>query len=275
MDLAVRFRWLGVAGIELRVSDQVLLIDPFLTRPPSRRMWFGRIRSEGALVAAKIPQCDFVLVTHAHWDHLMDVPEVIQQTNAMAFGSPNACRLLALLGVPEERIHEIKVGDRLPLGAFQVEVLPAEHGLAMGRPFATGSLAQDLRPPLRMRDYRMDKCFSFLIQVGRHRLVEASERPEQAVPADVLFVVPNRERAYYEVLLEVVQPRVVIPIHWDDFFRPLSKPIRPMFKPPTWSFPPLQRMDLTGFRQEIKQIAPATDVFLPEIFCMYDLNEFA
>jgi L-ascorbate metabolism protein UlaG (beta-lactamase superfamily) len=30
MDTAIRFRWLGVAGIELSVNDQVLLIDPCL-----------------------------------------------------------------------------------------------------------------------------------------------------------------------------------------------------------------------------------------------------
>ena len=34
-------RWLGVAGIELRVNKQILVIDPFVTRPPFRRMWFG------------------------------------------------------------------------------------------------------------------------------------------------------------------------------------------------------------------------------------------
>jgi len=33
MDQAVWFRWLGVAGIEVRVNEQILAIDPFLTRP--------------------------------------------------------------------------------------------------------------------------------------------------------------------------------------------------------------------------------------------------
>lgn len=268
-------RWLGVAGIELRANEQILVIDPFVTRPPLRRMWWGRVRSDTSLTAATVPHGDFVLVTHAHWDHVMDVPAVIDQTRAAAFGSSNACQLLAILGVPEERLHEIKAGDQLTLGTFQVEIFPAEHGLVLGRPFASGSLAPHLRPPLRMRDYRMDACFSFLIEVGGLRFLDwSSERVQSALPADVLFVKPQQERTYYEVLLGMVQPRVVIPIHWDDLRRPLSQPLRPMLKPPRLAFPPLAHVDLTAFRQLIKRIAPQTQVFLPEIFHLYELSAF-
>jgi L-ascorbate metabolism protein UlaG (beta-lactamase superfamily) len=268
-------RWLGVAGIELRANEQILVIDPFVSRPPLRRMWWGRVRSDTALVASTVPHGDFVLVTHAHWDHVMDVPAVIDQTRATAFGSPNACQLLAILGVPQERLRKIKVGDQLTLGTFQVETFSAEHGLVLGRPFASGPLAPHLRPPLRMRDYRMDACFSFLIEVGGHRFLDwSSERVHSAPRADVLFVKPQQQRAYYEVLLGVVQPRVVIPIHWDDLMRPLSEPLRPMLKPPRLAFPPLARVDLTAFSQLIKRIAPQTQVVLPEIFRLYDLSVF-
>jgi hypothetical protein len=102
----------------------------------------------------------------------------------------------------------------------------------------------------------------------------SSEQIHSAPPADVLFVKPHQEQAYYEALLGVVQPRVLIPIHWDDFMRPLSQPLRPMLKPPRLAFPPLARVDLTAFRQMIKRIAPQTKVFLPEIFHLYELSEF-
>jgi L-ascorbate metabolism protein UlaG (beta-lactamase superfamily) len=269
----LRFRWLGVAGIELEMNEQVLVIDPFVTRPPWRRMWWGRVRSDAALVATAVPHADFVLVTHAHWDHVMDVPDVLRQTRATAFGSPNTCQLLAILGVPAERLHEIKAGDQLTLGTFQVEIFSAEHGLVLGRPFASGPLAAHLRPPLRLRDYRMDSCFSFLIEVGGLRFLDwSSERAIAAPPADVLAVSPHRERLYYEALLRVVQPRVVIPIHWDDFMRPLSQPLRPMLKPPRLAFPPLARVDLAAFGQLVKQVAPAAQVFIPEVLRLYKLR---
>ena len=272
MDQTVQFRWLGVAGIELRTNEQILVIDPFVTRPPFRRMWLGRVHSDGALVAATVPQCNFVMVTHTHWDHVMDVPGVIQQTGATAFGSSNACQLLTILGVPGEHLHEIKVGDRFPLGHFQVEVLPAEHWKVPG--FSPGPLSPRLRPPLRIRDYRMDTCFSFLIEVGGQRWLDwGSVRSEPALPADVLCVGAGGDAAYYEALLAVVQPRIILPIHWDNLFRPLSKPVRPSWKPPRLGFPLLERQNPTGFRQLIKQIAPEANVFIPEIFHLYDQSE--
>ena len=114
---SAQFRWLGVAGIELRAQDGVLVIDPFLTRfGPWRAL--GRVRSNRSLVAGTVRECDFVLVSHAHWDHLMDVPEVVRATGAQAFGSANTCRLLSVCGVPATHIRQIGAGDRLVLGAF-------------------------------------------------------------------------------------------------------------------------------------------------------------
>lgn len=274
MNATVEFRWLGVAGIELRANGQTLLIDPFLTRFPLWRMGFGRVRPDRKRIAEQIPHCDFVLVTHAHWDHLMDVPEVVRNTGATALGSPHTCRLLVASGVEAGQIQEIGVGNELTLGNFQVEVLPAEHITILGLPVLSGPLPTHLQPPLRTRDYRMDHCFSFLIRVAGQRLLNwCSAYPGPAALADVLFARPYRTRPFFEALLRDVQPRLVIPTHWDDFFRPLSKSVRPMFKPPCWSWPPLQRVNLMRFKQMVERIAPEAWVFIPERFQTYDLHQ--
>jgi len=266
----IRFRWLGVGGIELDTGSQVLLIDPYVTRVPFWRMGLGRVRSDHALVAQKIPRCDFVLVTHAHVDHLLDVPNVVQHTGATALGSANTCRLLAVSGVPAGQMREIDVGDRLALGDFQVDVLPAGHVAFAGwQPFR-GSLRHDLYPPLRARDYRMDRCFGFLIEVDGFRLLHC---PGPAVPAEVLTIKLPGARPTWEALLRRVGPQVVIPVHWDDFGRPLSKPIRPLVVPSGQVAPPLKRIDLAQFEQEVQHMAPGTRVLVPEIFRAYNLGE--
>jgi L-ascorbate metabolism protein UlaG (beta-lactamase superfamily) len=274
MSATVEFRWLGVAGIELRANGQTLLIDPFLTRFPVWRMWIGRIRPDRERIAEEIPRCDFVLVTHAHWDHLMDVPEVVRNTDARALGSPHTCRLLAAHGIEARRIQEIGAGDELNLGEFQVEVLPAEHLTLLGLPVLSGPLPARLQPPLRASDYRMDCCFSFLIQIAGQRLLNwCSVRPGPAVPADVLFARPYQTRPFFETLLRDVRPRLVIPTHWDDFFRSLSRPARPMFKPPRRAWSPLQRVNLAQFKQMVEQIVPKTQVLIPERLQLYDLQQ--
>lgn len=269
----VRFRWLGVAGLELRAAETALLIDPFFTRPPWWRLLAGRVSCNSRLIAAQVERADHVLVTHAHWDHAMDVPEVIRRTGATAWGSENVCRLLELEGVPSGQIRRIASGDRLQLGAFEVEVLAATHGRTPLDPLINGPLPRVLDLPLRLLDYRMDCCFSFLVSSREVRILHApSERPAEARAAEVLLVGPHREPGYYRRLLVVVQPRLVIPIHWDGLFRPLSAPLVPDFTVSWWAWPPLQRMEPQRFQQLIERIAPGVRVLAAQRLRWYDLS---
>ena len=264
------FRWLGAAGIELQSAGQVLAIDPYFTRLPFRRQLFGRVAPDGALVATHMPRCDVVLVTHAHYDHLLDVPEVARNTGARVYGSGNTCGLLRALGVPEGQIRQVGAGDALSLGAFQVQVLPAVHRRTPG--FGPGRLSSDLRPPLRARDYRMDSALSFLIAAQDVRLLTDPGGPlhvEQ--PVDLLLLAPHLGPGRYGPILCAAHPKTVIPSHWDDFWRPLSKPLRPMLCPPRWALPPLRRVNLAAFCKGVEQIVPGTVVFVPEVLRVYDV----
>lgn len=264
MDSSLQFRWLGVAGIELRANGRTLVLDPFLSRPPLSRFLFGRVTSNRPLVGRTLPSCDYILVSHSHWDHMMDVPGVARNTGALAFGSPNTCRLLSLLGVPREQIRLIRAGDRLSLGGFAVDVLPADHGF-IAPTLASGPLLPDLRPPLRIRDYRMDVCFSFLVEVQGHRLLLL---PGERVRADIVFPVPVRRRAaYYVSMMQEVQPSVVVPVHWDNPFSPL---------PPATAAHEFTRpggMSLKWFKGLVKQTAPRTRFLVPELFKPYGIAE--
>ncbi len=261
MDNSIKFRWLGVAGIELTVGEKVLIIDPYFTRIPFWKIWFNRITPNRELIKDKITRCDFVLITHPHWDHLMDVPDVLRNTGATVFGSSNACRLLNVCWVYRKLINEIKVGDKLSLGNFHVDVLPATHSKVPA--IFNGPLKSGLRLPLRACDYKMDDCFSFLISVAGYKLLNFTSRyPEHALPADVLFVSPNKDNDYYRALLRIAQPRVIIPNHWDNFFRPLSKTLIPR-----------RGINLAKFKSMIERISGNTKVFIPEIFRAYDIAD--
>lgn len=276
--MTLYWRWLGVAGVELRVGSQVLVIDPYLTRFPFWKMWIGPVFPNEALIAEHIQRCDHILVTHPHFDHLMDVPIAATHTGAAVLGSPNTCRILKASGVPAEQIRQVEVGGRYDLGAFQVDVLPARHGKTPIDRLINGPVSADLKPPLHAFDYRMDACFTFLVQVDDLRLLIGScETLVDNIQADILFVgtvmLTKERRLYYEELLAHVRPKVIIPYHWDDLYRPLSKPIRPTFEPPAWAIPPLRRFDLSGFAQMIEAIAPGTRVVIPELFHPYSVEE--
>ena len=270
MGKSISFRWLGVAGLEFSANNHVILIDPYFTRFTLWKTFFGRVQPNSELVAEKIKHCEFVLITHAHFDHIMDVPEVVRNTGATVLGSPNACRLLNVCGVPQDRIREIKASDKLNLAGFGVEVFSAQHVKLPG--YLPGKLPAVLKPPLHARDYRMDEDFSFLVSVGGQRLLtDPGESPESGVPADVLFLFPHRDEAYCRSVLSRVQPKVVFLTHWDDFFRPLSKPLRTHIQRPTLTSPLPRPINLTKFSEMVKRAFPQTEVIVPEIFRTYEL----
>jgi L-ascorbate metabolism protein UlaG (beta-lactamase superfamily) len=272
MTHPVWFRWLGVAGVELRARQQVLLIDPFLTRPPLRRLAVGRVEPNRALLRHHVSQADTILVTHAHWDHLLDVAPIAEVTGALVVGSANTCQIVAAQGVRPARIKQVDVGDRLALGPFQVEVLRGTHGRTPIDWLINGRLPRDLRQPLRLRDYRMDCCFSFRIEVEGLRLLAC---PGPPTPADVLTLGTDMPAKPLEHLLQHVRPRLLIPVHWDNLFQPLGRGLRPMLGLPAVRLPRFRWMDPHLFARDVARLAPDTCVLVPTVLKCYDLQGLA
>jgi len=265
------FRWLGIAGIELTVNNQVLLIDPCLTRIPFKRLWVGELQSDHSLLTRYISRADHILVTHAHYDHLLDVPGLARATGAQVYGSENACQLCRLAGVPPAQIHWIHSGDRLTLGEFTVKVILAQHRRI---PFLNaGRLPSGLKPPFTARQYRLDACFSFRVEAEKISIFDnAGSPPELVEQAECLCLQPYHSESYCRQLLKRVRPKVEFPNHWDDLWMPLLQPVRASFLPPKLAFPPLQRLDLEAFERRLQRIAPQVRVFVPERMREYTLD---
>ncbi len=256
--MSLSFTWQGVAGVVIKSAGQILAIDPFFTRPTLLQM-LSPVNVDRALVAAKLPRCESVLVTHSHYDHLMDVPEVIRQTGAPAFGSANTCRILQHSGISTALVHEVTVGDKLALGEFEVEVVQGRHSsIPFGR-VLNGALST--LPPRFVWDFRMDTCLGYWISVQGLHLLICSAAPH---PAEVLFAVAQEPESYYRALFAGTNPRLFVPIHWDNFTRPLSRPIKRLSRPGSMSLSQLENL--------VINISPGCKIIIPEVFREYSLD---
>lgn len=261
----MNFRWFGVAGVALSTATQTLVADPYFTRVSALRL-FGRVRSDSQLTAMHIRQADHVLVTHPHIDHVLDVPDVLRLTGAVGLGSAHTCRLLAGAGIPSRQIREIHPWETFSLGEAQVQALPVAHIRFLGMPVCSGPLPLDLRPPLRGFDYRMDQDFAFLIEwEGLRILIWSGVLPAPVPNVDVAFVNLSMKARPFWSMLPMIRPRLLIPIHWDDFMRPLDRPLRR-----SMLFP--YCIQLTGFRARVAQVLPESRVCMAELFRPYGLG---
>ena len=73
----MKITWLGHAGFRIEITDQVLLIDPWMTGNP---VFPEDARDEVVAGATQI------LLTHGHGDHATDVIEVSMETGAPIIG---------------------------------------------------------------------------------------------------------------------------------------------------------------------------------------------
>jgi hypothetical protein len=139
-------------------------------------------------------------------------------------------------------------------------------------------LPERLQPPLRIRDYRMadradQLCYWIDVEGTSWQLSRQRALPDTPLGelADVLVVMPFETPDRLRRLLANVNPRLVIPYHWEDLFRPLSRPLKPFWMPPRAAFPPLSRVDLDRFARRVAAIDPAVKVFVPQVLREYDL----
>ena len=125
--MAITMRWLGNAGFEFQIQSTCFLFDPFLTRPKAYQVYFGRVAADNASIKTHIPNADHILITHTHFDHSMDAPEIARHTGAIVHGSGNTCAVMRAAGLPDNQVHKISINDNFKIESVRVSVLPAAH----------------------------------------------------------------------------------------------------------------------------------------------------
>jgi L-ascorbate metabolism protein UlaG (beta-lactamase superfamily) len=230
--------WLGVSGYRITHEGQTLFVDPYLSRVPLRDLILRRATMPDPAALDRFAHAPGetvgVLVGHTHFDHAVDAPAIARRFDCKAYGSSSLRTLMALHGLVEHAV-EVEPYKTYELGPFEVSFTPSVHSkllLGLAVPY-DGELTCEHLDALSPGAYRCGQVWGISIAVagvrfyhqGSANLIDDAIREREV---DV-FLAGVAGRAftddYWKRILPRLNPRAVVPTHYDNFFRPLGTPM--------------------------------------------------
>lgn len=252
----VELTWLGVTTWLMRVDDQAILFDAYLTRgapgaAPSSPEAAATL--EAVLDAEGIRGLDQVFVGHSHFDHAWDAGAFALQAGARLWGTQTTCHIGTAQGLPTERCTVVGDGERLDLGALQVEIVRTSH---WGPGTPSGAHGAWSAPPADPADVGLAPhggVLGFLVEAGGRRIfvhdtlgpVDAADGSgtDYQAPLDRLVDGPPVDLWVGAVsladsaealapYLAALRPGAVLAHHWDGVVPDISVPLTQPFSAP-------------------------------------------
>lgn len=249
-------QYLGVGGHLFRFGSSAIMTAPSITNPS---FWvlgpFMPISADTDMINTFLPDVsdvESILVGHAHYDHLMDVPYIMQQKapNAHVFGSATMDHSIAP-AISKKRRHALNdtmaildkpgswhYNNNKTIRFMAIKSTHAPH--FMGINIMTGTYQEDLETlPWHAFGWKEGQTLSYLIDfLGPqeeilHRVYyqdAASQEPLGLLPkladkdkkrVDIAIITPasfSQVDNYPESIMQDTRARHFILGHWEDFF---------------------------------------------------------
>jgi len=220
-----RLTYIGHATTLLQLDRLSILTDPML------RSWLGPLHRQGPPPDPRLPKiCDLILISHLHRDHL-DVRSLRRLEPSTPLIVPRGAARWALRGGAED-IRETGIGETIAIGAIEVTAVRAVHNGHRDRTFG-----EPIQP------------LGYLIRAGARTVYFAGDTdlfPEMSDlgPVDLALLpvwgwgssigTGHLDPGRAAKALEMIRPRLAVPIHWGTFFPAGLRRLRPepLLEPP-------------------------------------------
>jgi len=212
----MRLTWFGHSNFRLESDGLTVLIDPFFVGNPTAPCpW------------QDITQCDAVLITHDHGDHVGQAAEICQATGAILVCLFDLVPKMKALGVSPDKLIGMNLGGTVDVAGVRVKMVQALHSSATGcaagyiLTFPGGYCAYHSGDTALFSDMKLIRRF-FDIDLA-------------LLPMGGWFTMDALEAA---VACSFLQCKSVVPMHWGTF--------------------PLLAQNTDAFAAALKEHAPTT-----------------
>ena len=246
----MKVTYLGTTTLLFDDGTDQILFDCHVTRPSIKTCFFGTLSTDTEVADRVLKEFEIdrlrgIFVSHSHHDHVLDAPYFAERCHADVFGSPSALNVARGGGIAEEQLHSFGDSLRYQVGAFGITVIPSRHSAPHWFNNDIGkTIDRPLTQPAKMKAFREGGSYDFFVQHGSESyLIRPScnyiEGQLDDIKADVLFLgiteLSKKPGAWRETFfaetIGKVRPKIVIPIHWDNFFSALYGGIKAIPKP--------------------------------------------
>lgn len=235
--------WLGVTSMLIDDGSSALMTDGYFSRPGLARVALRKVspsapRIDGCLARAGARELAAVVPLHTHIDHALDSAVVAERTGAVLVGGESTANIGRGQGLSDDRLIVAVPGAPLTLGGYDVTLIESRHCPPDRFP---GVITTAVVPPVKASAYKCGEAWSALVShrdSGHNLLIVGSAG---FIPgaltgrrADVVYlgigqlgIQPRQYLVdYWNETVRAVGASTVVLTHWDDFFRPLTKPLR-------------------------------------------------
>ena len=214
--------WLGQSGFRIKTpGGKSIVIDPWITQGP-------RAPAEFKKNLSALGHVDFLLVTHAHVDHLADAPDIAKLNQSILYGPADMITPLITLGImPANLTHRFnKSGSIEPFAGIKVTAVHADHSslLVFNNPISGKAESHPAGEPVGyiielengfkiwdMGDTGLFPDMKFISEYYAPDLV--------LIPIGGNFTMGPTEAAY--AINNWIKPKMVMPMHYGS--NPLAK----------------------------------------------------
>ena len=238
-------KFFGVSTLLFDDGQSQILIDGFFSRPSLTQIIFSKLTSDDALLKKistdhQLNRLNAILVTHSHYDHSLDIAALGKSlTQANIVGSLSTLNIARGGHVREQQLKLAEPFQSINFGNYTITPIPSQHTPATA---VNNDLGEEIKTPLqqpaRFYEFKEGGSFDYLIEhKGSKILVKASTgaipKQYEDLNVDLLFLgiaqlakqTPEFQKQYLSETIGQLNPKEIIPIHWDNFFKPLSKPL--------------------------------------------------
>lgn len=113
----VSIKWLSVSCFEIRCDGVTVVSDPFVTDCDNTDLTWEAIE-----------KCDILCLTHAHFDHITDIPKLVEKYKPLLLcGEQTAMPLAKWLNYTPTRIYPMYPDTELDFDTIKIRALYGRH----------------------------------------------------------------------------------------------------------------------------------------------------